>query len=69
MAKYEAFLSGMRLAKKIRARKIILFTDSKFIAQQVLRDYEVRDPLLAKYHNLVRQIWANFENIIERQIF
>ena len=32
VAKYETLLSGLSLAKKIQARKIILFTDSQFIA-------------------------------------
>ena len=33
VAKYEALLSGLRLAKKIWAEKIILFTDSQLIAR------------------------------------
>ena len=32
VVEYEALLSGLRLAKKIHARKIVLFTDSKLIA-------------------------------------
>lgn len=53
MAQYEALLSRLRLAKKIWAGKVILFTDFQLIAQQVLRECEVRDPLLSKYHSLV----------------
>ena len=32
VAEYEALLSGLRLAKKIQARKVLLFTDSQLIA-------------------------------------
>ena len=68
VAEYEALFSRLRLIKKIRIRKVVLFTKSHLIARQVLGEYEVRDPLLAKYHSLVRHVWENFEDIKVRQI-
>ena len=53
VTEYEVLLSGLRLAKKIRASKVIVFIDSQLIAWKVLREHEVRDPLLLKYHSLV----------------
>ena len=53
VTEYEVLLSGLRLAKKIRASKVIVFIDSQLIAWKVLREYEVRDLLLLKYHSLI----------------
>ena len=63
---YEALLSSLRLAKKILVEMVILFIDSQLIARQVLGGYEVRDSLLARYHNMVGQIWKDFDNITMR---
>ena len=38
MVEYEALLSGLKLAKKIQARKIVLFVDSQLITQQILEE-------------------------------
>ena len=40
----------------------------QLITRQVLGEYEVKDPLLAKYHSLVGQMCKSFEDIIIRQI-
>jgi len=40
---YKAFLAGLRIAKDLGARKIIIFTDSQLVASQVTDDYQVRE--------------------------
>jgi len=42
-AEYEAFLSGLRIAQDLGARKIRIFTDFQFMASQVTGDYKVRE--------------------------
>ena len=59
---------GLRLAKKIRTKRVILFTDSQLITRQVLGEYEVIDSLLARYHSMVGQMWKDFDSVIVRQI-
>ena len=66
MIEYEALLSGLRLTKKIRVERVIIFMDSQLITRQVLGEFEVRDSLLARYHNMVEQIWKDFGSIIVR---
>ena len=54
VVKYEAFMSALRLVRKIRAKKITIYSNSQLVARQVLGKYEVNDPLLTKYHQLVK---------------
>ena len=51
---YEALLFGLRLAQKIKAKKVIFYSDSQLITRQDQLEYEVKDPLLAKYHAMVK---------------
>ena len=38
-AEYEALLVGLRLAKKNRVKKLIVFADSQLVVQQVSGEY------------------------------
>ena len=53
VAEYEALLVGLRLAKKIWVEKVTNYADSQLMVQKISREYEVKDPHMKKYHELV----------------
>ena len=61
-------LTGLQLAKRIRADRIRVFADSQLVVRQVLGEYEVKDPSLKAYNKLVKQLWQKFSQIQITQI-
>ena len=53
---YEAWLTSLRLARRIRANKIKVFVDSQLVVRQVIGEYEVKDFVLKAYNGLVKQL-------------
>jgi ribonuclease HI len=62
-AEYEAFLTGLRLAKDVGAREVKIFTDSQLVASQVLGQYQAKDDNLQEYLRLVQEMVALFDSI------
>lgn len=48
-AEYEALVNELKIAHKLRARGVKVWSDSKLIVDQVLREYEVREERMAEY--------------------
>ncbi|XP_073024349.1 uncharacterized protein [Primulina eburnea] len=48
-AEYEVFLAGVRAALKIGASRIILYSDSQLVTQQIKGIYETKDDIMLKY--------------------
>lgn len=61
VAEYEALIIGLKLARKIRARKVVVHVDSQLISKQVSGEYEAKDPLLFSYRQEVQSLiyWFN----------
>nr|KAJ0222700.1 hypothetical protein LSAT_V11C200095000 [Lactuca sativa] len=55
-AEYESLLAGLRLAVKMGAERIVALTDSYLAANQVTREFEVKDKRMEKYVKAVQQI-------------
>ncbi|XP_075478978.1 uncharacterized protein LOC142519843 [Primulina tabacum] len=53
-AEYEAVLAGIRAAREVGASRIILFSDSQLITQQIKGIYEAKDDRMLKYLRLFR---------------
>ncbi|XP_073016710.1 uncharacterized protein [Primulina eburnea] len=53
-AEYEAVLAGVRAAREIEAARIILYSDSQLITQQIKGTYEVKDDKMLKYLHLIK---------------
>lgn len=51
---YEALLSGMKLARELRVKRLRAFTDSQLVSEQVSGEYEARDPILSRYLSKVQ---------------
>ncbi|XP_075492659.1 uncharacterized protein LOC142530733 [Primulina tabacum] len=53
-AEYEAVLAGIRAAREVGASRIILYSDSQLITQQIKGIYEAKDDRMLKYLRLIR---------------
>ncbi|XP_074346761.1 uncharacterized protein LOC141685566 [Apium graveolens] len=67
-AEYEALLSGLRLAKSLRMVKMIIYSDSQIVVKQTSGDYIAKDPKLAQYQAMVRDILETIPDITILQI-
>ncbi|KAJ3698988.1 hypothetical protein LUZ61_002693 [Rhynchospora tenuis] len=71
-AEYEALLAGLRLLEAVGAKRIKVLMDSQLVICHILNQYEVHDPVLAKYLEKVRELViffdeATFEHIPRSQ--
>ncbi|XP_074323710.1 uncharacterized protein LOC141660621 [Apium graveolens] len=55
-AEYEALLYGLRLAKSLGVRRLIIYSDSQIVVRQTNGEYIAKDPKLARYQQMVRAI-------------
>ena len=60
---YEALLTGLRLAKKIRANRVMVFVDSQLVVRQVTIENELKDSVLKAYNGSVKHLWSKFSQI------
>ncbi|XP_025692740.1 uncharacterized protein [Arachis hypogaea] len=60
-AEYEALLAGLNLAIKLQIPRIVVHCDSLLIVQQVNGSFQVKDPLLERYWNMVRKLILTFD--------
>ncbi|GAU18799.1 hypothetical protein TSUD_80880 [Trifolium subterraneum] len=61
-AEYEAFLAGLRLAEDVGAKEIKIYTDSQFVASQVLGEYQAKNDNLSEYLALVKERITKFDS-------
>ncbi|XP_020202768.1 uncharacterized protein LOC109788451 [Cajanus cajan] len=62
-AEYEALLAGLRLAGDIGVRRLICWTDSQIVSEQVNNHFQVKDPNLLRYYHLFHNMCSNFEEV------
>jgi len=62
-AEYEALIAGLRLAKDLGVRCLRCQTDLQLVAGQVNGEYQAREPLLQKYHNMTKKLMLQFEEV------
>ncbi|CAI9762904.1 unnamed protein product [Fraxinus pennsylvanica] len=61
MAEYEALLAGLRLAKELQVRRLIISSDSQLVVNQVNGNFMARDKHMAAYLKLVMNSLPDFE--------
>jgi ribonuclease HI len=61
VAKYEALVHGLKLAKEIGIRRILCFRDSDLVVHQVSGEWDAKDPNMASYRFYVQQLYGFFE--------
>ena len=54
-AKYEAFLTGLRMDEDLGAEEVKIFTNSQLVVSQVWGEYQVKNDHLAEYWALVQE--------------
>ncbi|GKU86412.1 hypothetical protein SLEP1_g942 [Rubroshorea leprosula] len=57
---YEALIYGMKLALKLKAQNIRVFSDSQLIVNQVNGSCDIRDPQLGHYASMVNRLKSDF---------
>ncbi|KAK4388385.1 hypothetical protein Sango_2445100 [Sesamum angolense] len=60
-AEYEAFLAGGELALAAGAKRIVIYSDSQLVVNQVQGSYEARDEKMAKYFSKAKNMLGKFE--------
>lgn len=71
---YEAVIAGLQLVKALQARVVVIFFDSKLVADQVNSKWLTKNERMVAYKQLVREIMEEFqeltvyESIIKRPI-
>ncbi|XP_075486366.1 uncharacterized protein LOC142525971 [Primulina tabacum] len=67
-AKYEAVLVGLRAARNVGATRVLIFSDSQLVAQQMKGMYDVKDEKLIEYAQEVDRVREKFTEITFEQI-
>ncbi|KAL1364322.1 hypothetical protein AAHE18_03G209400 [Arachis hypogaea] len=60
-AEYEALLAGLKLAKEVRAHKLVIFSDSQVVTSQIAGTYQAKDPAMKKYLDKTREQLRQFQ--------
>ena len=55
-AEYEALLTGLKLAIKVRAEHLKVYFDSQLVVNQVKGTYQVKDPSIVRYMQRAKQL-------------
>ncbi|XP_074352581.1 uncharacterized protein LOC141691723 [Apium graveolens] len=67
-AEYEALISGLNLAKSLGISKMVVYSDSQIVVKQTNGEYIAKDPTLAQYQAMVRNILGTTPDITIHQI-
>ncbi|KAL5579904.1 hypothetical protein UlMin_012346 [Ulmus minor] len=67
-AKYEALLAGLRLAKEVSARYLLIYSDSQLIVNQVNSEYQAKGEKMTFYLEKAKELLGKFEIVTITQI-
>ena len=59
-AEYEVLIAGLKILKKLNAKRISVYGDSKLIIKQVKGEYQAKHSILRAYRNAVLDILKTF---------
>ena len=62
-AEYEALLYGLRMAISLGVRRLMVYGDSDLAVNQVMKEWDVRNPTMTTYSNAVRKLEKKFEGL------
>lgn len=68
VAEYLAVLYGLQEAVCLRAKKIVLNTDSQLVARQLKGEYRVKDQNMLKFFDLALNLFRGFDEVEIREI-
>ena len=55
-AEYEGILTRLRITKALRAKNLLLQSDSKLVVGQIKEEYEVKEERMQKYLKLTKRL-------------
>ncbi|KAI3828411.1 hypothetical protein L1987_02512 [Smallanthus sonchifolius] len=67
-AEYEAFLAGLRMARKMGAKYLKVHVDSLLVASQVNGEYAAKEPSMQKYKEKAKQLMKGFNRCTVIQV-
>lgn len=59
-AEYEALIVGLKILKKLKAKRILVYGDSELVIKQVKGEYQAKHPLIRAYRNAILDILRLF---------
>ncbi|XP_059627354.1 uncharacterized protein LOC132270172 [Cornus florida] len=62
-AEYEALLAGPRLAKELKVKSLVAFSDSHLLIRQVTGEYGTKDETIEAYRSAIMHEAKNFDQI------
>ncbi|XP_039811637.1 uncharacterized protein K02A2.6-like [Panicum virgatum] len=62
-SKYEALISGLRIAIDIEATRLYVYGDSKLVIDQVMKNSNCESPLMDAYYQEVRKLEGRFRGL------
>ncbi|XP_057435810.1 uncharacterized protein LOC130728374 [Lotus japonicus] len=62
-SEYEALIAGLRLAIELGVQKLFIKGDSQLVVKQVKGEYQVKDPQLSKYLEVVHRLMMEVKEI------
>ncbi|KAL2455403.1 Uncharacterized protein Adt_21650 [Abeliophyllum distichum] len=68
MAEYEALIAGLRFAKGMGALKLLVYSDSQLVVNQINKYYQAKDERMAFYSQIVEQELKSFVIVEVKQI-
>ncbi|KAL5548928.1 hypothetical protein UlMin_004159 [Ulmus minor] len=67
-SEYEALLAGLRLAKEVSARHLLIYSDSQLIVNQVNSEYQAKGEKMAFYLEKAKELLGQFDTVTITQI-
>lgn len=62
-AEYEAAIAGLRAARELKARRVMLMIDSELVTRQLRGEYQVKDAKLRRLHLKAIRLLRCFEQV------
>ena len=67
-AEYERILMGLRVGKALRAKNLLVQSDSKLVIGQIKEEYEAKEEIMQKYLRLTKHLTQEFDRVEFMQI-
>ena len=61
-AKYEALIVGLKILRKMNAKRIVVYGDSELVIKKVKGEYQAKHPWMRAYRNVVLDIVKLFSD-------
>ncbi|XP_075645489.1 uncharacterized protein LOC142616546 [Castanea sativa] len=62
-AEYEGILTGLRLGKALRAKNLLVQSDSKLVIGQIKEEYEAKEERMQKYLKMAKHLAWEFDKL------